>query len=489
MKKLIVLLNGREAGQLRNEAGKTSFTYAESWRTSSDTFPLSTSMPLTAREHSHRTVEPYIWGLLPDNDQVLKSWAQRFQVSPRNAFSLLSYVGEDCAGAVQFVRPENLEIVLQQEQLEPEWLTEQQVAERLRIVRSDASAGRLAGDRGQFSLAGVQPKTALFFDENRWGVTSGRTPTTHILKPATAEFAGHAENEHLCIRLAAALGLSTPQVHAQYFEDVATIVVERYDRIILRKAAELRKAHSQNLLSRAAGRRAKQDPDAEKEANTIKEEARQDAGLAEALFERAQYSIAARLHQEDFCQALSIHPAIKYQNQGGPGAKQIVEVIRSNVSNHRSMEADQKFSFAAHDDILTFIDALIFNWLISGTDAHAKNYSLLVVGGGVVRLAPLYDIASIMPYQSIDPRKAKMAMKIGDRYDLMEINFSDWRKLAASLRVDDDAAFERIRGMARELPDRLSDEIRVMQSSGLNHPIIDTLGKMLPDRAQRVMDM
>ncbi len=44
-----------------------------------------------------------------------------------------------------------------------------------------------------------------------------------------------------------------------------------------------------------------------------------------------------------------------------------------------------------------FADALIWNWLIAGTDAHAKNYSLLLAGDQV-RLAPLYDIASALPY-------------------------------------------------------------------------------------------
>ncbi len=34
------------------------------------------------------------------------------------------------------------------------------------------------------NLAGVQAKTALYFDGQRWGVPAGRTPTSHILKPA-----------------------------------------------------------------------------------------------------------------------------------------------------------------------------------------------------------------------------------------------------------------------------------------------------------------
>ena len=44
-----------------------------------------------------------------------------------------------------------------------------------------------------------------------------------------------------------------------------------------------------------------------------------------------------------------------------------------------------------------FADALAWNWIIGGTDAHAKNYSLLLSGSDV-RLAPLYDIASALPY-------------------------------------------------------------------------------------------
>jgi len=41
---------------------------------------------------------------------------------------------------------------------------------------------------------------------------------------------------------------------------------------------------------------------------------------------------------------------------------------------------------------------VIFNFLIGGTDAHAKNVSLLIAGRGQVRLAPCYDLISILPY-------------------------------------------------------------------------------------------
>jgi serine/threonine-protein kinase HipA len=69
-------------------------------------------MPLIVKEHGHRVVEAFLWGLLPDNDAVLSRWGRRFRVSPRNPFRLIEHVGEDCAGAVQFARPDRLENLL-----------------------------------------------------------------------------------------------------------------------------------------------------------------------------------------------------------------------------------------------------------------------------------------------------------------------------------------------------------------------------------------
>jgi len=76
--------------------------------------------------------------------------------------------------------------------------------------------------------------------------------------------------------------------------------------------------------------------------------------------------------------------------------------------------------------------ALALNWIIAGTDGHSKNYSLLHSPGSCVRLAPLYDLASYLPYLR-DPKskKVKLAMKIGGTYRLHEINRHHWVKWAA----------------------------------------------------------
>ena len=100
-------------------------------------------------------------------------------------------------------------------------------------------------DTGQFSLAGAQPKTALLFDGQRWGVPGGRTPTTHILKPPIRGLDGHAENEHLCLALARALGLPAAHSEVRRFGDETAIVVERYERT--RRPGSIRRLHQEDM--------------------------------------------------------------------------------------------------------------------------------------------------------------------------------------------------------------------------------------------------
>ena len=94
------------------------------------------------------------------------------------------------------------------------------------------------------------------------------------------------------------------------------------------------------------------------------------------------------------CQAFGVPPAKKYENEGGPSLRRIIDFLREN-------------SGSPGEDIQTLIDAVAYNWLIGGTDAHAKNYSILIGAGGRVRLAPLYDLVSVLPYDEFDPLKLK----------------------------------------------------------------------------------
>jgi serine/threonine-protein kinase HipA len=462
---LIALLDGREVGRVRQQRGRVSFAYAPSWRDARGAYPLSLSMPLALPEHPHSAIEPFLWGLLPDNEFVLQRWAQLFQVSPRNAFGLISRVGEDCAGAVQFVTPERFEILRGQNTPQIQWLTEADVASRLRALKADASAMRAPRDLGQFSLAGAQPKTALLSDGKRWGVPSGRTPTTHILKPATAEFDGHAENEHFCLSLAREAGLSTAATEVRRFEDVTAIVVTRYDRV------------DTKALAAAALAASSPDPDSQARSARSAADAVAVAADAKVMGDFSRNTPIYRVHQEDMCQALGLHPSRKYQNEGGPGPSEIIALLRANVGGGAE---------AVREDVGSFVRALLFNWLIGGTDAHAKNYSVLIGGGGIVRLAPLYDMASIYPYAHIDPLKAKLAMKIGNDYRLRDIGWRQWREFAAEMRLSADAVVAMGRSMAESLPAQVASEHARAKSNGLDHPVIDRLAEALTARAQKL---
>jgi serine/threonine-protein kinase HipA len=95
---LKVMADGVRMGTLLENGKHLAFHYESSWLESPQRFPLSLSMPLALREHPHAAIEPFLWGLLPDNPQTLEEWGRRFQVSPRNAFRIIRHVGEDCAG-------------------------------------------------------------------------------------------------------------------------------------------------------------------------------------------------------------------------------------------------------------------------------------------------------------------------------------------------------------------------------------------------------
>jgi len=421
--KLSVIANQQKLGTVLYHKKRLSFRYAPEWQTSSTAFPLSVSMPPTRDEHSHETIEAFLWGLLPDNQSVLDQWGRQFQVSSRNVFRLIEHVGEDCAGAIQFIPEENEDALITQPYREQvQWLSESDFNERIHLVLENHASQRLSSDLGQFSLAGAQAKIALYRspETGAWGIPRGLTPTTHILKPAPPSFPGFVENEHFCLSLAAALGMTSARSTVIHANDLPVIVVTRYDR-------------------HAAGGQ------------------------------------CIRIHQEDFCQAQAKYPDLKYQSDGGPSIEDIGNTIWDVSSD-------------ALTDIRSFADALLLNFLISGTDAHAKNYSLLLAGNNQVRLAPIYDIASSLPYpRQISPHKAKLAMKIGSEYHLKKIEPRHWQTCAKQLRLPSEALIERLNDMCQCVEPIAPQLAKNLKDQGLSHPIVQTLSDAISQRASELL--
>ncbi|WBQ05697.1 type II toxin-antitoxin system HipA family toxin [Kribbella sp. CA-293567] len=392
----------------RTSAGLLTFTYASGYVSGRElATPISVSMPSQVGSHSDGQINPWLWGLLPDNDAVLNRWAREFHASANSAFTLLGTpLGEDCPGAVRLIPPDRLEAVLaDQSSNEIDWLTEAQVAQRLRDLKYDATAWLGAGRSGRFSLAGAQAKTALLYDGQRWGQPQGSLATSHILKPAITGLDDHDLNEHICLSAMRIAGLRAVRTWVERFEDQSAIVVSRYDRV-------------------------------------------------------TQDGRQVRIHQEDLCQALSVHPENKYQNQGGPGPREIANLFQRIMPRA-----------TARATIESFLDALVWNWVIAGTDAHAKNFSLLLAGDQV-RLAPFYDVASALPYD-IAEQKMRLAMKFGSDYRVNP-GSSPWKYLASALNLPEEVVRDRAGGVIATVPDAIS--------AAAADPAVQALGSSLPQR-------
>ena len=86
--------------------------------------------------------------------------------------------------------------------------------------------------------------------------------------------------------------------------------------------------------------------------------------------------VLRRVHQEDLHQAAGDYEASIYQGDDGDGHDPagLARLLRAHSTEPAR-------------DVAALFDAPAFNWLICNTDAHAKNYSVLLVPNAA-RLAP-----------------------------------------------------------------------------------------------------
>lgn len=277
---LSVFQNGRIVGHLnRKTSGAIDFHYDAEWLGLERPFPISLSLPLREDRYIGAPVLAVFDNLLPDGEPIRKYIAERVGAQGADTFSLLTALGHDCVGALQFL-PEGVDPG-------PAGGTEAREVSAADIAHIIRNLGRnpLGVDKDEnfrISIAGAQEKTALLWREGRWYKPSGSTATTHIIKPQIGKLQGgidlsnSVENEYLCLKLVSALGVPTAEAEIAEFEDQKALVVKRFDRRWL-----------------ADGR-------------------------------------LMRLPQEDFCQALSVSSTRKYQPDGGPGIVQIIELLKSS---------------------------------------------------------------------------------------------------------------------------------------------------------------
>lgn len=336
----------------RAASGATAFRYDAAWLSSERAFPISLSMPLSDRAWVGEMATSYFDGLLPDDQVIREKIAAREHAESAGTFDLLAVIGRDCVGALRLV-PEG------EDPGNPRLMNYRPVGDK-EIGKRISSLGRVplgihTGDESgeddfRISIAGVQEKTAFLRIGSQWHLPLGPTPTSHIFKPAMmlgpngADFSDTPWNEWLCLNICQAFGLEAAQAEVLIFDDKPVIVIERFDR----------------------------------------------HWLDDVLY---------RLPQEDLCQALSVPPSRKYQNDGGPSVLDVLAFLNGAV--------------VPREDRLKFVKAQILFWLLAAVDGHAKNFSIFLAPGGY-SLTPVYDVMSAAPYLELSPHKIKLAMSVGN---------------------------------------------------------------------------
>jgi serine/threonine-protein kinase HipA len=337
---LVVWWDGRAVGELtQDQDGELGFAYAAEWLDDPRAPAISASLAKRPEPFSRRECRPFFGGLLPEENQR-RAAAQALGISQANDFAMLDRLGGEVAGALQFLPP-GQRPVAEVGPWNPMPLDDQGL---VRILEALPTRPLLAGQDGlRLSLAGAQSKVPIVRVGGRLALPMPGQPTTTILKPAMARFAGSTENEAFAMRLAGAAGLDVAAVEPSLVRTAeggvrSFLLVARYDRI------------------------------------------------------PAPHASVRRLHQEDFCQALGLPVERKYQSEGGPSLADGFALLR-RVSVRPAL------------DVLKLLDAVIFNAVVGNADAHGKNFSLLYGEAGP-RLAPLYDLLATVVYPELSARFA-----------------------------------------------------------------------------------
>ncbi len=327
------------------EDGALSFRYTEKWLATAGAFPLSLTMPLAAASYPSEVISPWLANLLPEEEQ-LSILTRSLGLDRADTLALLTEVGGDTAGAPSFGARSDRTAWRYSPLTELYGVADPGAA----LERHFDDLGRrpfLVGEEGvRQSLAGGQKKSALAV------LTPEGAPVMRLPRPDDI--------------------LAVPRNGAP-----STIIVKpdnpNLPGITENEVFCLR-------LSQAIGL-----PAAEA---TILSTGRRKA-ICVLRYDRrvGRNGDLQRVHQEDFAQANGVPPGRKYE-RGTARGPDLDTLLRTG----RALPPA---------DALALLDQVIFNVLAANTDAHAKNYSLLLPVGSEPRLAPLYDVSTVLPWPDV----------------------------------------------------------------------------------------
>ena len=393
MSKLIVELYGSVLGTITQDRNRLNF---EVDRNVFEKYPLSStimsiSVPLNLRytNAQKKRADIFFTELLPEG-RNLEWLTQSLPRDERTLYGLLRRYGKDIAGALSVYDPDDPKSSTNAE-------AEPVDNEGVRYLLEHMPQAALGNSpvSGRTSLGGVQGKILLAKIGTIWHRVHNGYPSTHILKPCAPEYPTMIYDEAFCMQMAYDAQLTGHPVWIEHFDGADALVIERYDR------SNDRNNNKNN------------------NRNNDRNNDKSNGSSNDRSNGRSNDVSGARIHQEDFNQALGARGYEKYQEYGGKiSAKRIAQTL---------------LRFGRREDVKKFASQLVFAIAIGNLDMHAKNISILHLPDESITLAPSYDQVPLR-HQNTD---GKMALAINGKYLHASITLADIADELISWRCPD----------------------------------------------------
>lgn len=394
----------------RNTQGLIGFRYDDSWLTQGG-FAVSHTLPL--RQNEFRPDEGhahrFFANLLPEGG--VRDQIVRDLKIANTDFDLLRAIGGECAGALSILQAEH------QPSVEHEYhkVSDEELANL--VARRGQVATWTANERPRLSLAGAQDKCPLLVRDGAYWLPKNESPSSHILKFELSDYRHLPAYETFTTLLAGAIGLLVVDIQLRSIADTHYALIERYDRYKL-------------------------------ESGQI-----------------------ARLHQEDFCQALGFGHERKYQEYGGPTFADCYRLI-------------QDVSSDPANDLQYLLRWQIFNVLTGNSDGHAKNLSLLYQPDGEIRLAPFYDLVCTRAIERIDYH---LAFSVGDERNPEVVTTKNWNDLAQQCGLRPRFLQDQVQDVAARLLEQLPSVKESFQGRYGEYAALQRIEQVVTKQCQRTI--
>jgi serine/threonine-protein kinase HipA len=135
-------------------------------------------------------------------------------------------------------------------------------------------------------------------------------------------------------------------------------------------------------------------------------------------------------------------------------------------------------------EIIRLLDMVVVNVLACNTDAHAKNYSIMIRAGGAL-LAPMYDVMCGEVWENVTK---KFAQKIAGERRGDHLKGKHWQRLARECGLNPNLVLDRVGALAKAAiaeAGAAESEVRAMPAGG--HPVLDQTRQAVECRARAVL--